>query len=70
MIRRARAPGKTSAWRDRVEADVDLVEANAGPAPQAEAGLDRRRMNLVFVTVVLGMLLAALCRAAAPGAWR
>src|SRR3954447_924495 len=30
------------------------------PAPAAEAVLDRRRMNLVFVTVLLGMLLAAL----------
>ena len=32
----------------------------AGPAPETEPVLDRRRMNLVFVTVLLGMLLAAL----------
>ena len=32
----------------------------AAPAPGPEVGIDRRRMNLVFVTVLLGMLLAAL----------
>jgi EmrB/QacA subfamily drug resistance transporter len=36
------------------------VVIEASPAPGPEAVLDRRRMNLVFVTVLLGMLLAAL----------
>ena len=36
------------------------VAIEAAPAPVPEPVLDRRRMNLVFVTVLLGMLLAAL----------
>src|SRR4051812_36944020 len=36
------------------------METSVEAAPPAEAGLDRRRMNLVFITVLLGMLLAAL----------
>jgi hypothetical protein len=36
------------------------VAIEAAPAPGPEPVLDRRRMNLVFVTVLLGMLLAAL----------
>ena len=37
------------------------VEVAPAPAPAPpEPVLDRRRMNLVFVTVLLGMLLAAL----------
>ena len=34
--------------------------ATVASPPWFEAGLDRRRMNLVFITVLLGMLLAAL----------
>src|SRR6476659_8536943 len=36
-----------------------LAEATTRP-PEPANGIDRRRMNLVFVTVLLGMLLAAL----------
>lgn len=36
------------------------VETSVEPAQPAVQGVDRRRMNLVFVTVLLGMLLAAL----------
>ena len=32
----------------------------AGPAPETEPVLDRRRMNLVFITILFGILLAAL----------
>ncbi len=45
---------------DRVDAGGDGAVATAIPAPAGEGALDRRRMNLVFVTVLLGMLLAAL----------
>ena len=45
---------------DRVDAGGDGAVATAIPAPTGEGALDRRRMNLVFVTVLLGMLLAAL----------
>ena len=38
----------------------DGAVATAVPAPAGEGALDRRRMNLVFVTILLGMLLAAL----------
>ena len=41
----------------REGAPVVAVETVAPPVPDA---LDRRRMNIVFVTIVLGMLLAAL----------
>ncbi len=41
--------------------DVTMeVAPEASAAPPADLGLDRRRMNLVFITVLLGMLLAAL----------
>ena len=30
------------------------------PTPSADGVIDRRRMNLVFLTVLLGMLLSAL----------
>ena len=36
-----------------------LAEATTRP-PEPTNGIDRRRMNLVFVTVLLGMLLSAL----------
>jgi EmrB/QacA subfamily drug resistance transporter len=36
------------------------VAIEVAVAPGSETGIDRRRMNLVFVTVLLGMLLAAL----------
>jgi EmrB/QacA subfamily drug resistance transporter len=39
---------------------VMTLPGEVAPAPTSEAGLDRRRMNLVFITVLLGMLLSAL----------
>jgi MFS family permease len=39
---------------------VTSSSIEAPPAPAPEAGIDRRRLNLVFATVLLGMLLAAL----------
>ena len=37
-----------------------VVILDVGVAPAPAVAVDRRRMNLVFVTVLLGMLLAAL----------
>jgi MFS family permease len=45
---------------ERVGTSGDVAVSTIGSARSGEGGLDRRRMNLVFVTVLLGMLLAAL----------
>ena len=45
---------------ERVDTGGAGALSTVPPGPSGEAGLDRRRMNLVFVTVLLGMLLAAL----------
>jgi hypothetical protein len=45
---------------DRVDTSGDVAVSTVGSGPSGEVGLDRRRINLVFVTVLLGMLLAAL----------
>jgi MFS family permease len=39
---------------------VGTLAGDVAPAPSSAAVLDRRRMNLVFSTVLLGMLLSAL----------
>jgi EmrB/QacA subfamily drug resistance transporter len=39
---------------------VGTLAVDVAPAPSSAAVLDRRRMNLVFATVLLGMLLSAL----------
>ena len=39
---------------------VVILAVGVAPAPAPTVAVDRRRMNLVFVTVLLGMLLAAL----------
>jgi EmrB/QacA subfamily drug resistance transporter len=39
---------------------VMRLPGEVATAPSSEVGLDRRRMNLVFITVLLGMLLSAL----------
>ena len=45
---------------ERVGTSGDVAVSTIASTRSGEGGLDRRRMNLVFVTVLLGMLLAAL----------
>jgi hypothetical protein len=45
---------------ERAETGGNVAVSTVASAPSGDAGLDRRRMNLVLVTVLLGMLLAAL----------
>src|SRR5690349_25029976 len=54
----AREPG---ARRNRIEVPTVTVRATqVRPVPSESEPLDRRRMNLIFATILAGMLLAAL----------